>query len=236
MTSERNEMTAWIWKRQRQINAVFFLCFLSFTIVFLYPEPSNAATWIKVRWVDDGDTIVMIDGRRVRYIGINTPEIAHGNEKAEPFGYAAKKLNKQRVYQKTVRLEFDRERLDRYGRLLAYVFLRNGLFVNKEIIRQGYAYYLPQRQTSRYSKVLLQAQQEAMTAKRGIWQNWRENGKYRGYLGNRASKRFHLRTCHFGKKTAKGNRTFFSSKWEAFWKGYAPGKRCLKEYWKNVSD
>jgi len=45
-----------------------------------------------VRWVDDGDTIVLMDGRRVRYIGINAPEIDHKGKKAEPYGYGAKKL------------------------------------------------------------------------------------------------------------------------------------------------
>jgi micrococcal nuclease len=191
-----------------------------------------AKAWIKVRWVDDGDTVVLIDDRRVRYLIINAPEIAHGKEKAEPYGYAAKKFNSQLVYMNNVRLEYDREKMDRYGRTLAYVFLKNGLFVNNEIVRQGYAYYLPQRQVSRYGKELLKAQQEAMLAKRGIWKNWREKSINRGYLGNKASKRFHLKTCQFGKQTARGNRIYFSSKWEAFWKGFSPGKRCLREYWK----
>jgi micrococcal nuclease len=168
----------------------------------------------------------------VRYLGINAPEIAHGKEKAEPYGYAAKKLNIQLVHKKDVRLEFDREKKDRYGRTLAYVFLKNGLFVNKEIVRQGYAYNLPQRETSRYGMALLKAQQEAMTAKKGIWKNWREKSIYRGYLGNKASKRFHLKTCRFGKQIGRGNRIYFSSKWEAFWEGFSPGKRCLREYWK----
>ena len=215
--------------RQSKISIGFFFAAV---ILLAAAEQLSAADWIKVRWVDDGDTVVLMDDRRVRYIGINAPEIAHGKEKAEPFGYAAKKFNIKLVHKKNVRLEYDREKKDRYGRVLAYVFLQNGLFVNKEMIRQGYAYYLPQRETIRYSKDMLKAQQEAMTAKRGIWKNWREKGKNKGYIGNRKSKRFHLRTCHFGKQTARRNRIYFSSKWEAFWKGYSPGKRCLKEYWK----
>ena len=208
------------------------ILFIIAALVLVCAAKLPAATWIKVKWVDDGDTVVLVNGKRVRYLGLNTPEIAHGKEKAEPFGYAAKKFNIRLVHKKNVRLEYDREKKDRYGRVLAYVFLDNGLFVNKELILKGYAYYLPQRYPIRYSKELLNAQQEAMTAKRGIWKNWREKGKTKGYIGNRASKRFHLKTCKFGKQTARRNRVSFESKWKAFWKGYSPGKRCLKEYWK----
>jgi len=45
----------------------------------------RAEQWVRVRWVDDGDTIVLIDDRRVRYIGINAPEIEHGDQPADPF-------------------------------------------------------------------------------------------------------------------------------------------------------
>ena len=63
--------------------------------------------WISVKWVCDGDTIVLGDGQHVRYIGINAPEVAHDNYKAEAFGYAAKKYNQSIVQSKKVRLEFE---------------------------------------------------------------------------------------------------------------------------------
>ncbi|MDX2498082.1 MAG: thermonuclease family protein, partial [Desulfobacterales bacterium] len=66
--------------------------------------------WISVKWVSDGDTIVLGDGRHVRYIGINAPEIAHDNQKAEAFGYTAKKYNQSLVRSKKVRLEVDKEK------------------------------------------------------------------------------------------------------------------------------
>ena len=92
------------------------ICFLLMTA-----EYSDAQTWYRVKWVNDGDTIVLTNGQRVRYIGINTPEIAHKDQPAEPYGYAAKKYHIKLVYRKQVRLEYDRNRKDRYGRLLAYV-------------------------------------------------------------------------------------------------------------------
>ena len=183
--------------------------------------------WISVKWVSDGDTIVLSDGRHVRYIGINAPEIAHDNHKAEAFGYAAKKYNQSIVQSKKVRLEFDKEKYDRYGRLLAYIYLLDGTFINKEMIEKGYGYALPRKPNVKYEKMLLQTQRDAMSAKQGMWRNWNElEGEE--YLGNGRSKRFHLKTCPYGKRIEKRNRVFFTRKWDAFWSGFAPCKRCMR--------
>ncbi|MBW2321013.1 MAG: thermonuclease family protein, partial [Deltaproteobacteria bacterium] len=135
-----------------------FVFFLSF---FLSGRPLFAHEWFHVKWVNDGDTIVLADGRHVRYIGINSPEIDHENNKAELFGYEAKKYNKTLVLSKMVRLEFDKETHDRYGRTLAYVFLGNGVFVNNAMIEQGYAYCLSRRPNIKYDQVLLRSQRDA---------------------------------------------------------------------------
>ena len=58
---------------------------------------SSAQTWYTVKWVNDGDTIVLANGWRVRYIGINAPEIDHENQKAQPFGYEARSFNNKLV-------------------------------------------------------------------------------------------------------------------------------------------
>ncbi len=192
--------------------------------VLLFSKTAFAKEWITVKRVNDGDTIVLSDDRHVRYIGINAPEIAHDNHKAEAFGYAAKKYNQTLVRSKKVRLEFDKERYDRYGRLLGYIFLFNGTFVNKAMIEKGYAYVLPRRPNFKYNQSLLQSQRDAMSAKRGIWRSWKEKGG--GYLGSKKSRRFHLKTCLYGKRIKRKNRVFFARKWDAFWSGFAPCKRC----------
>jgi micrococcal nuclease len=64
-----------------------------------------------------------------------------------------------------------------------------------------------------------------MSAKRGIWQNWKENENT--VVGNKNSFRFHLPTCPYGKKIKLRNRVVFERKWDAYWQGYAPGKRCM---------
>ena len=188
-----------------------------------------ADSWYQVRWVDDGDTIVLRDGRRVRYIGINAPEIQHKEQQAEPFGYNAKRFNKKLVHRQSVRLEFDFEKKDQYGRTLAYVSLGDGPFVNAKMVFEGYAFFLYRRPNLKYNSILLQSQRDAMRANKGIWLKWWEQEAT--YVGNKQSKRFHLPSCPFAKKIKSGNRILFSKKWSAFWAGYAPAKRCIKQYW-----
>jgi len=91
--------------------------------------------------VIDGDTIeVDLDGdeEHVRYIGIDTPESAIPGEPVECFGKEAAAANEDLVDGETVRLVFDAERRDRYGRLLAYVYA-DGTFVNARLVEAGYA-------------------------------------------------------------------------------------------------
>jgi len=195
--------------------------------VLLFSRTAFVQEWNTVKWVNDGDTIVLSDGRHVRYIGINAPEIAHDNHKSEAFGYAAKKYNQSLLRSKKVRLEFDKEKYDRYGRLLAYIFLLDGTFINKKMIKKGYAYVLHRRPNVKYDGVLFKAQRDAMSAEQGMWRN-RNDKAGEEYLGTERSKRFHLRTCPYGKKIKKRNRIFFTRKWDAFWSGFAPCKRCMK--------
>ncbi len=206
----------------------YFLYSLPILIpVLLFSKTTWAQECNKIKWVHDGDTIVLTDGRYVRYIGINAPEIAHDNNKAEALGYEAKNYNKSLVRSKTVRLEFDKEKYDRHGRLLAYVFLLNGTFINKKMIEKGYAYALLRSPNLKYEKILIQTQRDAMSAKKGMWRNWNDK-EDEEYLGSKRSKRFHLTTCPYGNKIKKRNRIFFTRKWDAFWSGFAPCKRCIK--------
>jgi micrococcal nuclease len=190
---------------------------------------SAAQTWHTVRWVNDGDTVVLTTGQRVRYIGLNAPEIDHEDQKAQPYGYQAKSFNKELVLSGKIRFEYDTERFDRYGRLLAYVFLDDGTFLNTRLLQAGLAFYLHYQPNLKYNQSLLKAQQEAMDLKKGMWRNWKETEK--AYVGNRQSRRFHISTCPLANKIKFKNKITFSSKWEAFSNGYAPSKKCIKEFW-----
>jgi micrococcal nuclease len=194
-------------------------------LLLLFQASCSADSWYSVKWVVDGDTVFLDEGSKVRYIGINAPEVARDDHVTEPFGEEAKRFNAGLVGKKKVRLEFDIEPNDRYQRRLAYVFLKDGTFVNAEMLSEGYAYLLYLRPNVKYHSILLDSQREAMSKKRGIWQNWREQKAT--YIGNKRSRRFHLPTCSLGKRIKPRNRIVFQKKWDAYREGYAPAKRCL---------
>ena len=106
-------------------------------------EPAAESDTARVVRVVDGDTIrvALPSGEeRVRYIGIDTPESVKPGSPVECFAKRASAFNERLVAGERVRLVRDVEERDRYGRLLAYVYReRDGLFVNAELVRRGYA-------------------------------------------------------------------------------------------------
>jgi endonuclease YncB( thermonuclease family) len=87
------------------------LLFLTLNINFCDPF-AWAAEQVAVKRIVDGDTIELVDGRFVRYIGVNAPEINHEHNTAEPFGFEARMRNAELVGGHRIRLELDLERLD----------------------------------------------------------------------------------------------------------------------------
>ncbi len=122
--------------------------------------------------VVDGDTIVVeINNRQetVRLIGVDTPETKKPNTPVEPYGPEATAFTKGIVEGKRVRLELDVQERDRYGRLLAYVYLPDGTFLNAELLRQGYARVLTIPPNVRYAEMFLALEREARENNRGLW-------------------------------------------------------------------
>jgi len=121
--------------------------------------------------VVDGDTIhVRLPDRveKVRYIGVNTPEVHHPKKGEEPGGRAAHEVNRTLVNGRRVRLETDVQARDRYGRLLAYVWIGE-LMVNAELVRRGYAQVMTVPPNVRYQALFVQLQRDARDAGRGLW-------------------------------------------------------------------
>ena len=121
--------------------------------------------------VVDGDTIHVRIGARVekvRYIGVNTPEVHHPTKGEEPGGREAAEVNRRLVEGQAVRLELDMQERDRYGRLLAYVWIGD-LMINAELVRLGYAQVMTIPPNVRYQEVFLKLQREAREAGRGLW-------------------------------------------------------------------
>jgi micrococcal nuclease len=112
--------------------------------------------------VIDGDTIELADGSRVRYLGIDTPEAG------EYYASEATAKNRELVEGKIVELQRGERDCDEYGRLLRYVYI-NGIFVNAELIAQGYARAYIFNPDERYSQILVQLEQYAKMKNLGLW-------------------------------------------------------------------
>jgi micrococcal nuclease len=121
--------------------------------------------------VIDGDTIaVEKNGKKekVRLIGVDTPETVHPFKPVEYFGKKASEFTRKNVEGKRVRLEYDWQNRDKYGRLLAYVYIEDGTFLNAEIIRQGYGFAYT-RYPFKYLEDFRQYEREARGNNRGLW-------------------------------------------------------------------
>ncbi|MBD3279343.1 MAG: hypothetical protein GF390_01375 [Candidatus Pacebacteria bacterium] len=123
---------------------------------------------VLVTEVIDGDTIKLSDGRKVRYIGIDTPETKDPRVGQECFGQEAAQHNQQLVENKVVYLEKDVNDTDRYGRLLRYVWL-DGQMINQQLVVQGYAFASSYPPDVAYQKQLRLAEQQAREAGLGLW-------------------------------------------------------------------
>lgn len=154
--------------RVKLFPAVFFLFVALFTrevATAVHAQPSETAVVVRVV---DGDTIIVdLNGveERLRYIGMDTPETD------EPYFDQATAANSLLVTGQTVQLVRDVSDRDRYGRLLRYVYLQDGTFVNAELVRQGWARAAPYPPDTAHADEFAQLEAEAFAARRGIWQN-----------------------------------------------------------------
>jgi micrococcal nuclease len=131
--------------------------------------PRSASAY--VTRVVDGDTVeVRLGGETedVRYIGVDTPETVKPEEPVECFGPQASSFNHRLVEHERVRLVFDEERRDVYGRLLAYVYLGDR-FVSAELARRGLARTLTIPPNDRFAERLKRLERAAARAGRGLW-------------------------------------------------------------------
>lgn len=188
------------------------------------PDPGPPQTGV-VQTVLDGDTIILRQGRTVRYLGIDAPELGRNQRPPEFLARAAQDANARLVLNQELRLEYDVERYDQYGRLLAYVFLPDGRMVNAELVRQGLArvYLFPPNLS--YQELLVTCQRRAIEARIGIWQRPCK-AEERFYVGNRRSWRFHRPDCPASKKIAPQNRVILATPREAYLQGYSPCRLC----------
>jgi len=189
----------------------------------------TAAHSERVARVIDGDTIVLEDGTKIRYIGVDTPETVHPSKPVQFMGKEASAYNKQLVEGKEVRLEYDVERLDKYGRTLAYVYL-DTLFVNAELLRAGYAQVLTIPPDVRYTERFLACQRQAREAGQGLWNEQAAGAWVSIAPATDASKYYITKT---GTKYHRGGCKYLSksaieiTKEDAIARGYGPCSVCI---------
>jgi micrococcal nuclease len=187
-----------------------------------YTQPPREALVVQVI---DGDSLVLADGRQVRVLSIDAPEMERDGSPPDFLAHKAKAVLAELTLNQKVGLEYDQLRYDHYGRLLAYVFLPDHILVNAELGRRGLARVYFHPPNLRYRDVLLAAQREAIEAKRGIWQKLlQQDEPY--YLGNRHTWRLHRPDCPLAAKMAPANRVRFTSLKEPYLLGYSPCRRC----------
>lgn len=130
---------------------------------------SPGIAFYHVAKVFDGDTILLADGRKVRLLGINTPEVAHRNQEAEAGGVAAKSWLTTQLLNKRIRLVMDVESHDAYDRVLAHVFTEDHRHINAELVEQGFAAVVIHPPNLEFLDALLAAQEKAEKSLLGIW-------------------------------------------------------------------
>lgn len=154
------------------VSVVFFILSAAFYLVhekYSLPKQNNEDIFSYVKEVHDGDTVSVIINQKkekVRLIGIDAPEIGQ-----KPWGVEAKKYLETILSSSgwKVRLEFDIDKRDKYGRILAYLWTTRGEMVNLLMLKKGYALLSTFPPNVKYVNDLRTAQREAKDGGFGIW-------------------------------------------------------------------
>jgi micrococcal nuclease len=160
----------------------------------VYSSLPSEAEKVTVRNVYDGDTLTLTDERRVRFLGIDTPEIKEN----QPYSHEAKAYTKDRCDKQDIWISFEpgQTKEDHYGRLLAFVWVKQGsgyLCLNEGIVSAGYATaYTPNKDSQLHNwDKFVQLQNEARSAGRGMWSTFQDATVYKTANGSA----YHKRNC-----------------------------------------
>lgn len=165
---------------KKMIIAAAVLCILAFSASRKSHTDAVADNGYKVVSVSDGDTFkIRYQGELipVRMIGIDTPESCHATDpdRNTVWGKKASRYTKKKLAGKTVYLSFDKEKYDRYGRLLAYVYIKNSkgrkVMYNKTLVKKGYARAVCYEPNHKFKNSFNRLQKQAANKKKGFWKD-----------------------------------------------------------------
>ena len=143
----------------------FIMCIILIVISLNCSQSTNT---ILVQRVIDGDTILLSNGERVRYLDIDTPETVHPNKPIECFGPRAHQRNQELVENKYITLKSSDTNTDNYGRLLRYVYVED-VFVNAVLVSEGYAFAEDYNNPGHLYDYLESLEQDAIKNNLGLW-------------------------------------------------------------------
>jgi len=176
-------------------NSLILIC-----LVLLCSSGAQAGTfsiigqshWVSAAYIFDGDTFRTRSGERIRLLGINTPEVAHNDQREQAYAKEAKRRLSQLILGKSVQLRLDREKQDKYGRTLAQVYLRDGRWVNKILVAEGLAHVYTFAPNFHWTDALLRSEQIARRDMRGLWKSSRFRVLDASEISPRHIGQFHL--------------------------------------------
>jgi len=147
-----------------------FLCLLG-GAAFACPAPESLEReTAQLQHVHDGDSLRLADGRRIRLIGLNAPEVAWDGVPAEPLAYEARDLLRSLVSDgDAIQLVYDSERKDHYGRTLAHVYTGEGISLEALLLRRGLAFHIAIPPNTTLADCLAERELEAREAAIGLW-------------------------------------------------------------------
>lgn len=218
--SERSGRSPWHRIIRWLVPAVLILVIVCFRLVERIGLDRHAEDQYVVMRIIDGDTVELLEGDLVRLLSIDTPE------QGEPLSDEALYLLEDLVQGKRARLEFAGRRRDKYGRLLAYVYV-DSIFVNRAILERGlgWLYLFEDTDLDRLQTAeLLEAQRGAMQAGLGLWSLPRYPEV--NYVAVEGSLRFHRPHCRYVRSKAHRHLRRFDRREEALWEGLSPCRTC----------
>ncbi len=151
--------------------ACLFLLQWSFPAYALCPlDPAEKAVEaVQIEAVFDGDTVRLTDGRKVRLVGINTPEVAHRGKPEEPLALEARQQLEALLKQKPIYLLVGQDTHDHYGRVLGHLFTGQGESIIAALLQQGAGFQVAILPNLRYVDCYSQAQAQARSRRLGVW-------------------------------------------------------------------
>ncbi|HED18951.1 MAG TPA: thermonuclease family protein [Gammaproteobacteria bacterium] len=160
------------WPKKAPRVGVFFVL-----VVWLAPAgadtcaPPQHTEPVKVRYVTDGDTLVLGDNRKIRLIGVNTPELARKEKPAQPMAIRARDRLRQLLFQhgNRARLLYGEQQTDRYGRKLANLWLPDDSNLTAELLREGLGWMIAIPPNTRFLDCYQQAEKTARATDSGVW-------------------------------------------------------------------